>query len=60
MTVKSGDAPALVSALVWLLESPVKAQFLGAALKNYVWSIHNRGRLLDEVPRLYEEAAGGD
>lgn len=30
---------------------------LAAALKDYVWTAHHQRRLLEEVARLYEEAA---
>jgi glycosyltransferase involved in cell wall biosynthesis len=60
LTADSGDASALAAALAWLMENPQEAQDLGRALKDYVWSQHNRQRLLDDVARLYEQAASGD
>lgn len=57
LTAPSGQASALAAALAELLEHPSEAQDLGAALKDYVWSAHNRRRLLDEVAELYERAA---
>jgi glycosyltransferase involved in cell wall biosynthesis len=59
LTAPSGDGAALAAALAWLLEHPGEARDLGGALKDYVWSQHNRQRLLEDVSRLYEQAAAG-
>jgi glycosyltransferase involved in cell wall biosynthesis len=60
LTADSGDAPALAAALARLMDNPQEAQALGRALKDYVWSQHNRQRLLQDVAALYERAVSGD
>ena len=54
----SGDAQALARGVIWLRENPERAVALGAALGRHVKEAHGLPRLLDQVARLYQEAAG--
>lgn len=57
-TAASGDANGLAAALARIMEHPREARDLGQALRDYVGSRHGRQRLLEDVARLYEQAAG--
>ncbi len=57
ITVASGDAPALAAALAWVMDHPEEAAALGERLREHVAAEYARPRLLDDLTRLYQEAA---